>query len=48
MALDDQPRPDVAAVPTHLPQILDEAGKGWERCMDADALQAAFFPPAKA
>lgn len=47
-ALDEDLRPQVAAVAEHLPQILDESGRGWELHVDVDTLQAAFVSVSKA
>jgi putative zinc finger/helix-turn-helix YgiT family protein len=47
-ALDAESRPQVAAVAEHLPQILDESGRGWELHVDVHTLQVAFVSVSKA
>lgn len=47
-ALDQELRPQVAAVAEHLPQILDESGRSWELHVNARTLQAAFVSVSKA
>jgi putative zinc finger/helix-turn-helix YgiT family protein len=47
-ALDDELRPQVAAVAEHLPQILDKSGQGWELHVDVHTLQTSFIFVSKA
>jgi putative zinc finger/helix-turn-helix YgiT family protein len=47
-ALDEELRPQIAAVAEHLPQILDESGRGWELHIDVETLQGAFISVSRA
>ena len=47
-ALDDELRPQVAAIAHHLPQIRNESGAGYEIHVDVHTLQVAFVSTSKA
>lgn len=47
-SLDEDLRPQIAAVAEHLPLILDEPGNDWELHVDVATLQTAFLSVSKA